>query len=361
MDIYHEEHGTGEGCPLVLIHGALSGIGTSFGAILPLLSKTRRVIAVELQAHGRTPDIDRPLTVEHFAADVVELLDRLGIERADVFGWSMGAQVALRLGTDHADRVRRLVLASVAFDIAGMHPGLLDGIQDLQPEHLHGSEFREEYLRTAPDPAGWPEPDHQDQGAGREPAPVDARADPVTRGTRPCSCWPTRTSSSRACGGMSGCSAEAVPGDLTGLPACRLAILPGTTHTTIPQRADWLAPMIDEFLDKDDDGVRGGDQGAVGGEALPRRARRPLSTGSDPARSIPRAISPRTPATTRVATSNGGPIRQGRGGTGRTATATGRWPPVGPAPGTARWDRAGCPPVRTGAREVLDAGHAADH
>jgi pimeloyl-ACP methyl ester carboxylesterase len=77
-------------------------------AILPFLSKTRRVIAVELQAHGRTPDIDRALTVENFADDVVELLDRLGIERADVYGWSMGAAVALRLGTDHADRVGRL-------------------------------------------------------------------------------------------------------------------------------------------------------------------------------------------------------------------------------------------------------------
>ncbi|MEU5940831.1 alpha/beta fold hydrolase [Micromonospora sp. NPDC047548] len=94
--------------------------------------------------------------MENFAADVIELLDRLGIERADVFGWSMGAVVALRLGTDHAHRVGRLVLASVSFDNAGMHPGLLDGIQDLRPEHLHGSEFHEEYLRAAADPAGWP-------------------------------------------------------------------------------------------------------------------------------------------------------------------------------------------------------------
>src|SRR4029453_7779388 len=110
------------------IHGALSAIGTSFGAVLPHLAKTRRVIAVELQAHGHTADIDRPLTVEGFAADVVALLDHLGIERADVFGWSMGAAVALRLGTDHADRVGRLVLASVSFDPDGLYPGLLDGI-----------------------------------------------------------------------------------------------------------------------------------------------------------------------------------------------------------------------------------------
>ncbi|MBQ0897674.1 alpha/beta fold hydrolase [Micromonospora sp. U56] len=251
MDIHHEEHGTGEGRPVVLVHGALSGIGTSFGRILPLLAKSRRVIAIELQAHGRTPDIDRPLTVENFAADVVELLDRLGVERADLFGWSMGAAVALRFGTDHADRVGRLVLASVSFDDAGLHPGLLNGIQDLQPEHLHGSEFHEEYLRTAPDPAGWP-------NLVAKMKVLDANLPQWTPEQIRALAAPTMIVLAdsdivqpehavrmfRLLGG-------AVAGDLAGLPSCRLAILPGTTHTTIPHRADWLAPMIDEFLDED--------------------------------------------------------------------------------------------------------------
>ncbi|MFC4943672.1 alpha/beta fold hydrolase [Pseudonocardia sp. GCM10023141] len=249
MDIHHEEHGLAEGRPAVLIHGALSGIGTSFGAVLPQLAKTRRVIAVELQGHGHTPDIDRPLTVEHFAADVVELLDRLGLDRVDVFGWSMGAAVALRLGTDHAERVGRLVLASVSFDDDGLHPGLLDGIQDLQPEHLHGSEFHEEYLRTAPDPAGW-------AGLVTKMKVLDANLPQWTPEQIRALVAPTMivvgdadiirpehaVAMFRLLGG-------GVAGDLTGLPACRLAILPGTTHTTIPQRAEWLAPMIDEFLD----------------------------------------------------------------------------------------------------------------
>jgi pimeloyl-ACP methyl ester carboxylesterase len=250
MDIYFEEHGTVEGRPLLLIHGALSGIGTSFGLILPLLAKTRRVIAVELQAHGHTPDIDRPLTVEHFAGDVVELLDRLGVERADVFGWSMGASVGLRLGTDHAERVGRLVLASVSFDNDGVYPGLLDGIQDLQPEHLHGSEFHDEYLRTAPDPAGWanlvtrmkvldanlPQWTREQIRAVSAPTMLVLADSDLVRPEHAAEMF-------RLLGG-------GVPGDLTGLPACRLAILPGTTHTTIPHRADWLAPMIDEFLDE---------------------------------------------------------------------------------------------------------------
>lgn len=250
MDIYHEDHGTGTGRPLVLIHGALSGIGTSFGAFLPLLAKTRRVIAVELQGHGRTPDIDRPFSVTAFAADVIELLDRLGVDRADVFGWSMGGAVALRLGTGHPDRVGRLVLASMSFEDDGVHPGLLDGIQDLRPEHLHGSEFHEEYLRTAPDPAGWAalvekvkaQDAAQEQWtrgevrALRAPALIVLADSDIIRPEHAVEMF-------RLLGG-------GVAGDLDGLPRCRLAILPGSTHTTIPQRADWLTPMIEEFLDE---------------------------------------------------------------------------------------------------------------
>jgi pimeloyl-ACP methyl ester carboxylesterase len=250
MEIYFEEHGAGAGHPVVLIHGALSGIGTSFGTFLPLLTKTRRVIAVELQAHGRTPDIDRPLTVGHFAADVVELLDRLGVDRADVFGWSMGAAVALQLGTHHADRVGRLVLASVSFDADGVHPGLMDGIQDLQPEHLHGSEFHDEYLRTAPDPAGWATLVTKIKAFDADPPrwsadQIRALAVPtmLVLGDSDIIRPEHAVQMFRLLGG-------GVAGDLTGLPACRLAILPGTTHTGIPQRAELIAPMIEEFLDQ---------------------------------------------------------------------------------------------------------------
>ncbi|MER7283098.1 alpha/beta fold hydrolase [Dactylosporangium sp. NPDC000244] len=248
MEMYFEDHGPLDTRPLVLVHGALSGIGTSFGSLLPLLAKSRRVIAVELQAHGRTPDIDRPLTVEHFAADIVELLDRLGVERADVLGWSMGGAVALRLGTDHPDRVGRLVLASMSFHNGGIHPGLLDGIADLQPEHLHGSEFHEEYVHTAPEPAGWanlvtkmkvldadlPQWTPEQIRALAAPTMVVLADSDIIQPEHAVELF-------RLLGG-------GVAGDLTGLPTCRLAILPGTTHTTVPQRADWIAPMVHEFL-----------------------------------------------------------------------------------------------------------------
>ncbi|ETK30920.1 hypothetical protein MPTA5024_37755 [Microbispora sp. ATCC PTA-5024] len=249
LEMYYEEHGAGAGRPVVLIHGALSGIGTSFGAILPHLARTRRVLAVELQAHGRTGDVERDLTVEDLAADVVALLDHLGVGRADVFGWSMGAAVGLRLGTHHAERVGRLVLASVSFDESGLYPGLLDGIQDLRPEHLHGSEFHEEYLRTAPFPDRFAtlvaKVKRLDGDLPRWPADrIRALAAPVmiVLGDADIVRPEHALEMFRLLGG-------GVPGDLTPLPRCRLAILPGTTHTSIPQRAEWLAPMIDEFLD----------------------------------------------------------------------------------------------------------------
>src|SRR5688572_18327858 len=93
LDMYYEIHGRGQ--PLVLLHGAFSGIGTSFGRVLPGLAKTRQVIAFELQGHGRTADIDRPLTVQGMAEDVAAALPHLGIERADVLGYSTGGFVAL--------------------------------------------------------------------------------------------------------------------------------------------------------------------------------------------------------------------------------------------------------------------------
>ena len=126
LKMYYEIHGTGQ--PLVLLHGAFSAIGTSFGAVLPELARSRQVIAVELQAHGRTADIDRPLSYELMADDVAALIEHLGLEQADIFGYSMGAAVALRVALRHPEMVRKLVLASVTYNLSGIHPGLMEGL-----------------------------------------------------------------------------------------------------------------------------------------------------------------------------------------------------------------------------------------
>lgn len=110
LRIYYEIHGTGR--PLVLLHSALCTIDGCFGKILPLLAKTRQVIAIEQQAHGHTADIDHPLTTEQMAEDTVALLRGLRIESADFFGYSMGAGIALQIALRYPHRVRKLVFAA---------------------------------------------------------------------------------------------------------------------------------------------------------------------------------------------------------------------------------------------------------
>src|SRR5688572_26265757 len=150
LEMYYEIHGTGQ--PLVLLHGAFSAIGTSFGALLPGLAQSRQVIGLDLQAHGRTADIDRPLTLEQMADDAAAAIRYLGAEPADLFGYSMGAAVALRVTLRHPELVRKLVFASATFNLAGVHPGLMDGLGEMTPDMMFGSPWHDEYMRIAPHP-----------------------------------------------------------------------------------------------------------------------------------------------------------------------------------------------------------------
>ena len=118
LELYYEIHGSG-GVPLVLLHGAFSAIGSSFAATLPGLSANRQVIGLDMQAHGRTADIDRPLRIELLADDVVALLDYLEIPEADIFGYSNGAAVGIDMAVRHPTRVRRLVFLSGATSFDG--------------------------------------------------------------------------------------------------------------------------------------------------------------------------------------------------------------------------------------------------
>ena len=138
LNMYYEVHGTSRP-PLVLLHGALSAIGTSFERVLPSLAKTRRVIAIEQQAHGHTADINRSPTIEQMADDTTALLRNLGIEEADIFGYSLGAGIALQVTIKHPDLVRKLVLAAVTYNKDGLQPGLLAGMENLKPENLAGT------------------------------------------------------------------------------------------------------------------------------------------------------------------------------------------------------------------------------
>src|SRR5262245_28562802 len=127
LKLYYEIHGRGR--PLVLIHGGGSTIESTFGRILPDLAKTHQVIAVELQAHGHTLDIDRPLSFEQDADDVAALLKQLKVEKADIMGFSNGGTTALQIGIRHPELVNKLVLLSAAYKRRGMRSGFFEGFQ----------------------------------------------------------------------------------------------------------------------------------------------------------------------------------------------------------------------------------------
>ncbi len=248
LNMYYEIHGTGQ--PLVLLHGAFSAIGTSFGKLLPSLAKTRQVIAFELQAHGHTADIDRPLTLEGMADDVAAALRQLGIQQADIFGYSMGAAVALHVATRHPDVLRKLVLASVTYQLSGVHPGLMEGLADMKPEMMFGSPWHEEYTQIAPHPENFAtlfaKKTQMDRGIQDVPAETIRAIKAPTLliiGDSDLVRPEHAVEMFRLLGG-------GVFGDApAGLPNSQLAVLPGTSHVTLVDRADWLLSMIPAFLD----------------------------------------------------------------------------------------------------------------
>jgi pimeloyl-ACP methyl ester carboxylesterase len=156
LRLYYEIHGTGQ--PLVLLHGGLGSTGM-YDPLLPLIGKDRQVIAVDLQAHGRTADIDRPMSCEAMADDIAALLKSLGIEKADVMGYSLGGGTALRMAIQHPGAVRKLVLVSTTFSKNGWFPEVDTATSQLNAtaaEMMKGSPAYQTYAKIAPRPADWP-------------------------------------------------------------------------------------------------------------------------------------------------------------------------------------------------------------
>ena len=251
LSMYYEVHG--EGPPLILLHGAYM----TADLMAPLasgLAAHRQVIVPEMQAHGRTADIDRPITYEQMADDTAALSRRLGLEQADVVGYSMGGGTALQLAIRHPDLVRRLVVASAGFRYDGMPAEALAMFPSITPELFAGSPIEAEYLRLAPNPGDFPKlvdklktldttdfawPEDDIRGIAAPTLIVLGDSDGV-RLEHAVEMFKLR-------GG-------GVMGDLSGMPESQLAVLPGTSHFVPPgsgvlDRADWLLAMIPPFLD----------------------------------------------------------------------------------------------------------------
>src|SRR6185436_17115937 len=151
LKLYYEIHGSGRA--LVLLHGGGSTIESTFGRILPGLAKSHQVIAVELQSHGHTLDIDRPLSFEQDADDVAALLNQLHVEKADFLGFSNGGTTCLQIAIRHPELVNKLVLASATYKREGMQPGFFEGMQHASLENMP-QPLKDAYLEANPDPKG---------------------------------------------------------------------------------------------------------------------------------------------------------------------------------------------------------------
>jgi pimeloyl-ACP methyl ester carboxylesterase len=250
LNLYYESHGTGE--PLILLHGGL-GATEMFGEVLPLLSKTRRVIAVDLQAHGRTADIDRPMTFEAMADDIAALMKHLEIERADVMGYSLGGGVALRIAVRHPDMVRKLVLVSIAFKLDGWYPEIVSGMAHVgagSAEAMKQTPMYLLYARIAPKPADWPvlltkigELLRMDYDWSKDVAAIKAPTLLVFGDVDA-----VRTAHAVQFFELLGGGKKDGGWDGSGMSNARLAILPGLTHYNIfssPALASTVTPFLD--------------------------------------------------------------------------------------------------------------------
>jgi pimeloyl-ACP methyl ester carboxylesterase len=247
VNMYYEVHGSGE--PVVLLHGAFMTITNNWAGWISELSKTRKVIAVEMQGHGRTADIARDMTSENLADDVTALLGHLKIPRADVIGYSMGGTVAMQCAVRHPDKVRKVVVISSPFRRDGVVKEGADALKNLTPEHFIGSPLEIDYKRLSPTPDDFPKFVKHMVAAMSKERDLDAaqlKATPSPMFFIFGDADGIRLDHVREMFRLKGGETH---GDLGPRTSSRLAILPDTTHVTLMQRMSTILPMVNDFLD----------------------------------------------------------------------------------------------------------------
>ena len=153
IKVYYEVYG--EGQPLVLLHGAFYTIGMNWAQLIPDLSKTRKVIAIEMQGHGHSPFSDRKIDFPTLASDVAGVMDYLKIDSADVAGYSMGGSVAYQLTIQSPKRVKKLVIISSTYKSSGWRPEVTNAFKAFKPEFFNNTPLQTGYDAVAPDKTKW--------------------------------------------------------------------------------------------------------------------------------------------------------------------------------------------------------------
>ena len=247
LKMYYEVHGSGE--PVVLLHGAYMTIPGNWTGWIGELSKTRKVIAVEMQGHGRTADIKREISFENLADDVSALLDHLKIPSADLIGFSMGGGVAMECAIRHPEKVRKVVSISAVLRHDGWVKEAVDALPKLTAEAFKGSPIEAEYKKLSPTPDAFPEfVKHVIAMASK---PDDLGADKLKATKAPIFFIHGDADGVRLehISEMFRLKGGDVFGDMSPRSASRLAILPDTTHVTLMQRMAVIVPMVNDFLD----------------------------------------------------------------------------------------------------------------
>ena len=247
LKMYYEVHGSGE--PVVLLHGSFMAIPSNWARWIGELSKTRKVIALEMQGHGRTADIKRDFSHENLADDVAALLDYLKIPSADLIGYSMGGGVAMQVAIRHPKKVRRVVSISAVFRHDGWVKEALDAFPQMTSEAFKGSPIEADYKKLSPTPDEFP--NFIKRAIAMDVKPYDFGADKLKA---------TRAPMFFIHGDADGVRLEHISemfrlkggeifGDMRPRSASRLAILPNTTHVTLMERVPVIVPMVNDFLD----------------------------------------------------------------------------------------------------------------
>ncbi|MEZ4802314.1 MAG: alpha/beta hydrolase [Gelidibacter sp.] len=153
IKVYYEVYG--EGSPIILLHGAFYTIDLNWAALIPELSKNRKVIALEFQGHGHSPISDRKLSITNLANDVKGVMDYLNIDRADVAGFSMGGSVAYQFAVQNPERLKHLVIISSTYKTDGWLPIVNSGFEEFKPELFDNTPLKTAYEAVAPDKTKW--------------------------------------------------------------------------------------------------------------------------------------------------------------------------------------------------------------
>jgi pimeloyl-ACP methyl ester carboxylesterase len=247
LKMYYEIHGSGE--PVVLLHGAFMAISGDWNDWINELAKTRKVIAVEMQGHGRTADIDRDITPANIADDVAALLDHLKIPRTDVLGYSLGGGAAIQCAIRHPDKVRKVVVISYPFRRDGWVKEVNDGLSKLTADVFKGSPMEAEYKRLNPNPDGFAS--FVKHVVASNSGPWDFGADKLKATTAPMFFVNGDADGVRLehLAEMYRLKGGGMSGDMGPRSESKVAILPDTTHVTLMSRMSIIVPMVNDFLD----------------------------------------------------------------------------------------------------------------